>query len=757
MAHELHEWEHVSKSLAEQSPAPPEILGTPRIPESSGRGVNSDPPADAFLDANEDKSVSPERKLFLLPGWTERLAEEREQRHRRPEKQMIVPLAPRFFSHRLTYVDSSAGAKGLLDFARQRPLSFIGIDCEYRYARPGVPIKKDRLWFDPRSIEPLLLALTLVEPQSDKLVALYSFVIDLRRPEVLDPLRHLLELPLVFCTHYSQAELFCLWQLGLPTPALLWDTWAAERAFLLGLYHGRYQSERPQDAIEEPQADEEADDQIAFNCKLVTSCQRRGVPYRFAGDKDRLQASFLTASADERFTEEQLAYAAADAEAVARLYPAQVQIAIDKGCLDHLKTVEMPWAVTNAAMIWKGVRVDPTACQQLRDACERHQKTLSQKLAALGIHNASSHPQVYKFFQTIGLLDAFRVRNKYTIDDDHLEVIEDRHPAIPWIRDARKIKRLLSEKMFSGELIGADGRLHPQHHQLGAESGRNTMSWPNIGGIGRALRPAVVPEPGYGIGEVDLSQIEVAIAAALVGDRDLIQMVNGRDVYTAMAQRYCADANILPPDAQRLSDQEFKKKYRPLRDRMKIFTLAIIYNITPFGLSLQLNISVERATQERQRFLAMFPQLANALQEASIYGAIRGYAYLCSGLRRWRARTGRPSPWEINWLRNTPVQGSAGVVFKVAGNRLFRRYQHYGAHLVLPMHDAFVFETPWHHLSTVAKITAEVMRSSVQEYFPMLDPQVDINIDHPHCWNKDGQYRSLRLWMASPEAARRYL
>ena len=71
------------------------------------------------------------------------------------------------------------------------------------------------------------------------------------------------------------------------------------------------------------------------------------------------------------------------------------------------------------------------------------------------------------------------------------------------------------------------------------------------------------------------------------------------------------------------------------------------------------------------------------------------------------------------------------------------------------MHDAFVFETPLSELTRTAKITAEVMRSTVQEYLPVLDPQVEINIDHPSSWNKDGNYRSLDLWMVHPEHARR--
>jgi hypothetical protein len=49
------------------------------------------------------------------------------------------------------------------------------------------------------------------------------------------------------------------------------------------------------------------------------------------------------------------------------------------------------------------------------------------------------------------------------------------------------------------------------------------------------------------------------------------------------------------------------------------------------------------------------------------------------------------------------------------------------------------------------------MRSAVQEYFPALDPQVEINVEHPDCWNKDGRRRSLDVWMASPEAAGRYV
>ncbi len=186
-------------------------------------------------------------------------------------------------------------------------------------------------------------------------------------------------------------------------------------------------------------------------------------------------------------------------------------------------------------------------------------------------------------------------------------------------------------------------------------------------------------------------------------------MVSGHDVYCAMTRGSCA-ARLSAEDLA-LLDEVFKERSRHHHARMKISTLARIYNISPFGLARRLGITSQRAAEERAKFLAMFPVMDRALRQVSAYGAIRGYAQLRTGLRRHRARGGRPT---VNWLRNTPIQGSASAVFKVAGNRLRRRDQHYGARLILPLHDAFVFECPLAHLERVGRTTAEVMKGAVQ-------------------------------------------
>ena len=96
------------------------------------------------------------------------------------------------------------------------------------------------------------------------------------------------------------------------------------------------------------------------------------------------------------------------------------------------------------------------------------------------------------------------------------------------------------------------------------------------------------------------------------------------------------------------------------------------------------------------------------------------------------------------------MQGSAAVVFKLAGNRLDKLYRRFDAWLTIPVHDAYVFEAPLAVLGEVALLTARVLCESVQECFPQLQPKVEVNIERPECWNKDGHADSLDRWIEDP-------
>jgi DNA polymerase I len=485
---------------------------------------------------------------------------------------------------------------------------------------------------------------------------------------------------------------------------------------------------------------------MAFSFSLVSTCQRYGVAYRMETEKKRLQQSFLVHTDNASFSQEQIDYSAEDAIAACLLYPLQVQKAVQNGLLHHCTTVEMPWVTTNARMEWNGVRVDQTKRDEAIYRISEHKKQLEKHIAdKYDIQNIQSGKQLKEFFHSHRLLSKFQQDGKISFDKDMLIKNAKIHPVISLLRVARRASDILSDKILSPEFLGADGRMRSEHQQLGTDTGRQTNRWPNLMGLDQVLRPLIIPEPGYGIGEVDWSQVEVGVAAAIYGDDELVRMYNSGDVYSAMAQHFFREE--IPEEDLAISGKEFKSKYKKLRNQMKTCTLGIIYGITPTGLAKNLGTTTANAAELQERFMTMFPQLRNALIKAAQFGAIRGYAFTISGLKRYRGRTGAADTWERNWLTNNPVQGSAAVVFKAAGNRLDKLYRQYDARIIIPVHDAFIFEAPLEQLEFVADLTARVMCETLQEYFPVLRPQAEVNISRPDCWNKDGNGDELEKWI----------
>jgi DNA polymerase-1 len=683
--------------------------------------------------------------MELLPNWKERLQDVEPE----PAIKRIgygLKKSTKYYAKKTNLVDSLDDAQAMLNFALQRPLSHIGFDTEFRYDRPGVVIDKRNTAHDPKSIRPLLLSLAMAEPLDDGEGCLYSFVIDLRKSELLPILKELLRLPITFCGHFAKVELFCLWRLELPEPNIIWDTFIFEKVMHLGRHHHKYKLQKVTDEFEQIQAKAEAKEKEVFGFSLVASCQRHGVAYRMEGEKERLQQSFLTHSDEAQFSGEQIDYAAEDAIAASLLYPLQAQKAVQNDLLHHCMTVEMPWVITNARIEWTGVRVDERKRNEAIERIGVHQERLKNHLAdEYGIENTLSHKQLMEFFQSCGFLHKFLRGDKVSFDKKILKKNAGLHPAIALLRASRRASDLLADKLLSPDFVGEDGRVRADHRQLGTNTGRQTSRWPNLLGLDRMLRPLIIPENGCGIGDLDWSQMEVGVAAAMYGDNQLVRMFNSGDVYSAMAQHFFRE--ILPEEDLVITGKKFKKKHKELRNQMKSCILGIIYGITPVGLSQTLGTTNAKAAALLERFMAMFPRLQAALILAAQCGAIRGYAFTISGLKRYRAKSGEASRWERNWLTNHPVQGSAAVVFKAAGNRLDRLYKQYDARIIIPLHDAFIFEAPTNVLLEVAGITARVMCDTLQEYFPALRPQVDVNISHPACWTTDGDGEALERWI----------
>jgi DNA polymerase-1 len=654
-----------------------------------------------------------------------------------------------YYSEKIRFIETEIEAQNMVELAYQRPLSHIGFDTEFRYNRPGVKINKRNTACDPRSIHPLLLSLAMFEPTGVDQGRLYNFVVDLRNPELVPVLSELFRLPCCFCGHHTKVELFCLWQLGVMEPRCIWDSIVFEKALHLGLNHPKYNINKKTDEQKQIKVKKESDAKKQFGNTLVATSHRYGIAHAMEREKERLQQSFLKQNKNDAFSKEQIRYAAEDAVTAAKLYPLQIQKAAQKGLLHHCVSIEMPWVTTNARIEWNGVKIDT----QKRDAAMSALKNQKAKLEhhlkeAHGIKKIASHKQLSEFFKNEGLLHAFQEKGKISFDKKSLKKNSDLHPIIPLIRTIRKITTLIADKVMSPEFIGADGRMHATHQQLGTDTGRQTSKWPNFLGLDRILRPLIIPKEGYGIGEADWSSVEIGISAAIYNDGALIKMFNTGDIYSSMAQHFFRKE--LSKEDLALTGNAFKIKYPKLRDKMKACTLGIIYGITPVGLSKNLGTTQTKAAKLQNQFANMFPQLKQGLAKAFCCGAIRSYGQTITGLRRNRGKSGTPSHWERNWLANHPIQGSAAAVFKVAGNRLDKLYQQHDARIIIPLHDSFVFEAPLAELEAVAQITSRTMCDTLQEFFPALQPRVEVNISRPHCWNKAGETEALEQWIEMP-------
>ena len=148
-------------------------------------------------------------------------------------------------------------------------------------------------------------------------------------------------------------------------------------------------------------------------------------------------------------------------------------------------------------------------------------------------------------------------------------------------------------------------------------------------------------------------------------------------------------------------------------------------------------------------FRSLYPVLCDGMEQAREQAVRRGYAYI-AGLRRFRWAGGAASGHELRALGNATVQGAAGVVFFEAGNRLRRLLKAHNARIILPVHDAYVFEAPLDRLADVAELVRTVLVQTVQERFPDLRPRADVNISHPECWNDEGRFDSLDRFLANP-------
>jgi DNA polymerase I len=408
---------------------------------------------------------------------------------------------------------------------------------------------------------------------------------------------------------------------------------------------------------------------------------------------------------------------------------------VERGLEPLYREIELPLTGVLAAMEDAGVRIDTYRMGEITARLADRLEELEAKARELAGEEfmLGSTQQVARIlFEKLELTAGRKGKTGYSTDTRVLRSIRGEHPIVEVIEEWREYSKLLNTYLGPlPELIsGEDGRLHTTFNQAVASTGRLSTTNPNLQSIpirtdlGREIRSAFVAEQGYRLLSADYSQVELRILAHVSGEPKLREaFARGEDIHAATA------AEVLGKDPATLTKGE--------RSVAKMVNFGIIYGISAFGLSENLEIPREEAQAYIDAYLARFPLVQDFIQRTIERSERDGYATSLFGRRRpvpeLKASNRQTRSLGERLAVNFVMQGTAADIIKKAMVSIHRRLRAEGraARLVLQVHDELLLEVPDVELSAIKELVREEMCGAY-----VLEPPLAVDIGVGDDWSE---------------------
>ena len=449
---------------------------------------------------------------------------------------------------------------------------------------------------------------------------------------------------------------------------------------------------------------------------------------------DDLAAEYGLELEPEPAADEETAALVRHAAATLRLRDLLVDRVRERGMEPLYREIELPLAPVLAAMEDAGVKIDEyrmgEITARLREMVEELEAR-AHELAGEEFMIGSTQQVGRILFEKLGLTPGRKGKTGYSTDTRVLRTIRGEHEIVAVIEEWREYSKLLNTYLgpLPTLISDDDKRLHTTFNQHVAATGRLSTSNPNLQAIpirtelGREIRSAFVAEPGHKLLSADYSQIELRILAHVSGEPKLREaFARGEDIHTATA------AEVLGKDPATLTTGE--------RSVAKMINFGIVYGISAFGLSENLEIPREQAQEYIDAYLARFPHVQDFIARTIEESARDGYATSLLGRRRpvpeIRASNRQTRSLGERLAVNFVMQGSNADIIKVAMVRIHDRLREEGrgARLVLQVHDELLLEVPDAELSAVRDLVREEMCGAFD-----LDPPLAVDIGTGDDWH----------------------
>ncbi|WP_442601453.1 DNA polymerase I [Paenibacillus sp. KN14-4R] len=386
--------------------------------------------------------------------------------------------------------------------------------------------------------------------------------------------------------------------------------------------------------------------------------------------------------------------------------------------------LELPLTGVLAGMEQQGIKVDTAALKQLGDGFAAELDKIMNRIYELAgtEFNINSPKQLGEvLFEKLGLPVQKKTKTGYSTDAEVLERLAPYHDAIGLILHYRQLSKLLSTYVegLLKEVRTSTGKVHTYYRQTIAATGRLSSQFPNLQNIpirmeeGRQIRKVFVPsEPGWSILAADYSQIELRVLAHISQDPKLIEAFqHNLDVHTKTAM-----------DVFGVSQDQVDSN---MRRSAKAVNFGIVYGISDYGLSQNLNITRKDAGKFIEQYFAVFGGVRKFMDDVVIEARKNGYVTTMLGRRRIlpeiNASNFNLRSFAERTAMNTPIQGTAADIIKLAMVNMAARLREEGleSRMLLQVHDELVFEVPPHELELMKQIVPEVMESALKLDVPL--------------------------------------
>lgn len=429
-------------------------------------------------------------------------------------------------------------------------------------------------------------------------------------------------------------------------------------------------------------------------------------------------------------------YAAEDADITLQLKQALEPLLNTDELKKLFNDIELPLVEVLAEMEFAGVKIDPEALHsmstELRDESLKVQEEIYH-LAGEEFNIASPKQLGIILFEKLKLDDKPKKTKtgQYATSEDILSKMAHKHDIVSKILEFRELQKLKSTYVdaLPGMISHYDDRIHTNYRQAVAATGRLSSDNPNLQNIpirttkGREIRKAFVPSNKDSVLlSADYSQIELRIMAAFAEDEKMIEAFRqGRDIHatTAATINKVALEDVTPE----------------MRGLAKSANFGIIYGISAYGLSQNLNIPRKEAAEFIESYFAEFPKVKQYMDQVVNEAREKGYVSTMLGRRRYlrdiNSRNATMRGLSERNAINAPIQGTAADIIKIAmiNVHAWMQEQKVQSKMIMQVHDELVFEVPMAELALMQTQVEKLMKEASPLVVPM-----EVGMGHGHNW-----------------------